>query len=1401
MSEEEKDNLFGSFYKFAPPLAWIPTQKTPSYSFVEWRIGCYRMKKENTPKSEFFLWILKNINSKWAEIIYQSLQDPNTYITESNIAQICNALLSLYKYSPGLYFSMFDRISVLLQRVGPKFLYQNLDKLSFFLSPSFDPNLLQFFRVESIQQGEFSLFWMNPSIIKDQKIYTLFQNLFTCAEPYPKSSQFFGNDNILSLINESLCKRKHHVDIFIQPCKNFFINKKRDHINALTSLFPEIRPVLFFLDLESVKSDKVYMSQIYSEYASIQKAPKIFLKTIHRIINDSDLLYILSKLLGSTFSDYDLYQNSLPKIMQYALSSVDDEIIRTILDASYFLVDDVSKKSDMVFIIQYKIIYSILKKDFYSITLSNTQYLFGNLKSHQLRCFCMDLLSLVFLKINETFLFSLQEAMDIINIIDRLMKDIPEVVSVRSRIKCLQECSLQFFNASYFSLDYLVILLLSNQKFSMIKEISYYYPKYLSIYQLFFDMKQILQKSHDISEFSQLIINQYFLSTSIDLGVKFSEPILVERNNSINPLDIIGVSKINNILCIINTNNDHNQIDFNEFVSLKRFYDLMSISSQINQKFVNFDDLFSTIIKNCDLNMWTKLSDLIGTYSYEILIIKGYSMSLSECFVGYLARESLLVAFVLSKSGEVLDKLSNSSIIKKFNCQNIKSNELDNKDQNYYDNCSMPYPESLFISLIQLHISVDHFSFESLLDLYLMDCELFLKTFNPIALTMPINILENVYPYSNIIKVQVHNSGMNLYQYFVEMISNHKIYELETFSEMFSLTDIVSKIKSECANKVISHGFQNDASSLEPQYNICQTKTNIHDSLTALINDLITNRDVSGSLINQFVGLLKSSLNDTINGVLMELIINSSVQIISKVSIQNPSSEMEYFLCFEKLLHFINHLKYKYHFSSGFEQYEQIISKIDLISQFIKLGLNSRFGYNYDFEFFLSPTKGIEFYETCIKYDYPLLMLDFLSRYQFDAGIISLNRALNCLSLGFLEDGVEQLEIVYNTMKMVNCPIPNVSEQIQQILTYPLPIDLKNIDTQKSFPSLYHKIVLRCHDPSVLTISLSRMETLNASFTLMNYNEELVLFNSRNGFFDDSFNLYKLIQNGVSKTSLFLKLVVTPALSFMHWNVFWRKLIRNSVENTDFRMIIQDLLGFFSSKQMYITLNDAQKRLNMHEDMISSSIILFVESISWEKRKYYLNQIKQSIQYVIRKDDDSDSSPRFSKEDLFILLHRIELQTSIIDLFISNKEPFNPQYEIITARNNTIEVGCKLIFEMQIGLVYELCNFPDISIDNVCDLAVDKSIKGNTLQTFLQNLKKLHDNDQAIILPSVYSIIYSRTESESSFVSFVSKNVSKSELRARIYLKAGLLNLAQIEGNNSKNPKLSKEIENACKRK
>ena len=201
----------------------------------------------------------------------------------------------------------------------------------------------------------------------------------------------------------------------------------------------------------------------------------------------------------------------------------------------------------------------------------------------------------------------------------------------------------------------------------------------------------------------------------------------------------------------------------------------MSISSQINQKFVNFDDLFSTIIKNCDLNMWTKLSDLIGTYSYEILIIKGYSMSLSEYFVDYLARESLLVAFVLSKSGEILDKLSNSSIIKKFNCQNEMSNELDNKDQNYYDNRSLPYPKSLFISLIQLHISIDHFSFESLLDLYLMDCELFLKVFNPIALTMPINILENVYPYSNIIKVQVHNSRMSLYQYFIEMISNQKI--------------------------------------------------------------------------------------------------------------------------------------------------------------------------------------------------------------------------------------------------------------------------------------------------------------------------------------------------------------------------------------------------------------------------------------------------------------------------------------------------------------------------------------------------------------------------------------------------------------------------------------------------
>ena len=99
------------------------------------------------------------------------------------------------------------------------------------MSSLFDPRLLQFFSIDDIDYIVFMKFWMIPKILNDGIISKIFQSLFSCAEPYPASSTFFSEGNILTLINDTICKRKNFSDFILIPCLSFLNEGKVQSTN------------------------------------------------------------------------------------------------------------------------------------------------------------------------------------------------------------------------------------------------------------------------------------------------------------------------------------------------------------------------------------------------------------------------------------------------------------------------------------------------------------------------------------------------------------------------------------------------------------------------------------------------------------------------------------------------------------------------------------------------------------------------------------------------------------------------------------------------------------------------------------------------------------------------------------------------------------------------------------------------------------------------------------------------------------------------------------------------------------------------------------------------------------------------------------------------------------------
>ncbi|KAK8892483.1 hypothetical protein M9Y10_029712 [Tritrichomonas musculus] len=362
-----------------------------------------------------------------------------------------------------------------------------------------------------------------------------------------------------------------------------------------------------------------------------------------------------------------------------------------------------------------------------------------------------------------------------------------------------------------------------------------------------------------------------------------------------------------------------------------------------------------------------------------------------------------------------------------------------------------------------------------------------------------------------------------------------------------------------------------------------------------------------------------------------------------------------------------------------------------------------------------------------------------------------------------------------------------------------------NDDQEKFFKSLRNQSkeedIEKVQIP-IVHITSPQIISLDKSLSIVGASEDRILFHCQFGDFDEAFNLFNrffikatsfssnnapLSSHSSSSSNLrltvFLRVLITPAIAFKQWNGFWLKLVRCL---NMFESIIDDFINYLNQNQIFFILLDVQRRLEYNDRALIAAMKLFETTKSWQEQKKLLKTMSLLIQKSLSLSDPEEKKKHksfFNDDSLFQLQRRVNVQLAVNSMFLNTNAPFDNKLEIMTSKENTLNLGSFLLLRLQIGYFFEICELPDISMEEICECAIEKlnsseNKEDMNLSSFFKNLTRLEAGTYSKLILCLSKSIYRRVPDENTFIEFVTRNIKGNNLIASVLQSFGFENEA-----------------------
>jgi hypothetical protein len=271
-----------------------------------------------------------------------------------------------------------------------------------------------------------------------------------------------------------------------------------------------------------------------------------------------------------------------------------------------------------------------------------------------------------------------------------------------------------------------------------------------------------------------------------------------------------------------------------------------------------------------------------------------------------------------------------------------------------------------------------------------------------------------------------------------------------------------------------------------------------------------------------------------------------------------------------------------------------------------------------------------------------------------------------------------------------------------------------------------------------------------------------VLFRSDDAFREFTHN-FQCVNPG-----LFLKLCVAPAVAFVRWRVFLRRLLRNVRE---LEPLLREVFAFLRQAGAFLCLFEMQRELRFADEAIATGLSLLRECASWESSLAVLHDIRVLTSQAITADSTAGGR---RADELLNLLRRLELQLSIWQTLAQTRRPFDPALTLLAGRASAVRVGAQMLLDFHVGYALEIADLPE-PLAEICDAAVGAlAARGRqALPGLFKGLTSVDRAAYARIVPPLLEGVQRRAQSPAAFLGFVRANVRGDEVKAMALVQLG----------------------------
>jgi hypothetical protein len=1334
---------------------------------------------------------------------------------------------------PALYTALAPRFSVIFERYGLKSVVTALEIQSLDILPSVNPQFAVLFPIQGITSANIYQFWQSSNILSKRENAITFQSIFLVKEPYPQPAKLFKSSNLLTLVNDTISKRRPFVDLIRGLAHAALMMKDFPTLNSILETLPEFRPWVFLSDHTILAPDPLLF---YSTLELFDSEGWPF-NLNNRFKNDDNLFKFLRHILGD-YTD-DLTTISIPKLLEPVLSMLELPNLHFFQTSDFFTLSDADRDTDFFFIFAFRAIVLILTA-FDNNVFDDEVLDFCVQNSGRAEDLSLDLFSLLFLQKDGHFICPLPIARQILGVLVPYSHSQTFVATGFAKVQRHSVLNAELLSDCFVSNLGSFLSALSNHDFILAEVTAAGDLRLSSICEAAKNVAAALAGG-PITESAQSewpLITQDRPCETIAPNTAVSEIILRRRGRTkddvIAPFETVEIAE-----SVERHFETHEEVDLSKVsLGLRAFIERFALFTQIAD---SSDDFVSALVQSERVTDWASIEQLLGSDALEKILVSCDLTRATPKMISAIAEVSPIVAKTITvvKEGfpekrsvrlSLLEKLVDPEMREAIAGQTsgkyfwigkgiVKGHErmmFDHFWQYFKDRDGMneevlfalldladqlfrcQIPDSIVGKFFNEIFEIEPFPMKFTEELK-MRCRIVdenERKFNiklrqelfPETVTLFTNSLDSLgIDESNPTEVLEKLLEINNLTLAVQFASHHRLLELfwkltvDRVSNLFATGDNPTEFLRE--EKSLAYGVLERL----PRRRRTSDNENILLDIVGIkrANDVKTDLDSEQAddlLIEAFESSSISSISSFICDHFRHLfnpsriipqIITDFIQITEHISVSNPIDETNAFGILRRI-HFL------------LSQISQSLPVVVWLLEFVSRSFNLRFHISYTFkDVFNHPDRLLTF---CLNYDdFPLLSAAKETWTSFDISRFLLQECQLCFTLNETNAAIPFIK--YQTDH------PSTFREVSWlvgILVHPLPCGIRRsteIIRVELTPMDYW---VRCviGGESAVAIPRENLEISEYLIRAFGGELELVKYKASKGDFQIAFGQSLSLEAWIGS-------VLQPALGYNYWGTLWRYLLKNVTVFTAMRSMLSDIADFLRDHKCFGALFDIQNRLDLREDAILTLTEMANCHTSWIERIESMSKLESLINREMIDRRNGKRPQKISDTSLSRFLQIASIMSEFSESCQRWNINFDTKLNVFRSEIAIEPMTFFSLFHKEFSLALKIANLKP----NILELIVRKLVEtlscggnGETTRYLREMGEKVNGADYER-LASQFVVAAVEKLRKSDIPSFITGTVKGTDLQVKLLIRFGLLRQAK---DICENPRLLTLIYNAA---